>query len=318
MYATLQAVDRQRATAWFFLAFSTAYGLRILLSMPASVREQAAFYSLGVVALSVGRLMGVRNPVPCPELLLLAADRIKILCLTSYKAPAADEFLLAFDRNFGYAEMWVGRLFHLVPMVGRFFETLYFGEMLAIPLLYVALPAEARKKYGAAVILIGAIIPLLYRLCPGAGPGYLLPNFPFAVPTLLHPHARMIEAALNTTPSGHFAWALLMFWFACRYAGRGVRIAAGCFAVAMAIATLGTGEHYVIDLVVSVPFTAAIWAAVHDRYRWAAIAMAVTAVWCVGLRDGAALSIAPGWVWMLTAGTIAPFALYGAAERRVL
>ena len=78
----------------------------------------------------------------------------------------------------------------------------------------------------------------------------------------------------------------------------------------MAIATLGTGEHYVIDLVVSVPFTAAIWAAVHDRYRWAAIAMAVTAVWCVALRDGAALSLAPGWVWVLTAGTIVPFALY--------
>jgi hypothetical protein len=279
MFATLQAVDRQRATAWFFLAFSTAYGLRILLSMPASVREQAAFYSLGVIALSVGRLMGVRNPVPCPELLLLAADRIKILCLTSYKAPAADEFLLAFDRNFGYAEMWVGRLFHLLPMVGRFFETLYFGEMLAIPLLYTALPAEARKKYGAGVILVGAIIPLLYRLCPGAGPGYLLPNFPFAVPA---------------------------------------RIAAGCFALAMAIATLGTGEHYVIDLVVSVPFTASIWAAVHGRYRWAAIAMAVTAVWCVALRDGAALSIAPGWVWVLTAATIAPFALYDAAERRLL
>jgi hypothetical protein len=179
MFATLQAVDRQRATAWFFLAFSTAYGLRILLSMPASIREQAAFYSLGVIALSVGRLMGVRNPVPCPELLLLAADRIKILCLASYKAPAADEFLLAFDRNFGYAEMWVGRLFHLVPLVGRFFETLYFGEMLAIPLLYVALPAEARKKYGAGVILVGAIIPLLYRLCPGAGPGYPTPQFPF-------------------------------------------------------------------------------------------------------------------------------------------
>jgi len=307
MFATLQAVDRQRATAWFFLAFSTAYGLRILLSMPASIREQAAFYSLGVIALSVGRLMGVRNPVPCPELLLLAADRIKILCLASYKAPAADEFLLAFDRNFGYAEMWVGRLFHLLPMVGRFFETLYFG---AIPLLYTALPAEARKKYGAGVILVGAIIPLLYRLCPGAGPGYLLPNFPFAVPALLHPHARMIEAALNTTPSGHFAWALLMFWFANRYAGRAVRIAAGCFALAMAIATLGTGEHYVIDLVVSVPFTASIWAAVHGQYRLAAIAMAVTAVWCVALRDGAALSIAPGWVWVLTAGTIAPFALY--------
>jgi hypothetical protein len=123
----------------------------------------------------------------------------------------------------------------------------------------------------------------------------------------------LLNGDLNTTPSGHFGWALLMFWFASRYGGKPLRIAAGLFAAAIAIATLVTGEHYIIDLVLSVPFGAGVWALVHRSWRLAVLSLAVTAIWCVALASGAALALPPVVAWVLTAATIAPFALRGAA-----
>lgn len=316
---TAQVIDRQKATAYFFLLFSITYGARVVASVP-SLFEQALFYSLGMVALSAGRLFNVANPVPFPELLVILADRIRIAVLSSsqLKVPAVDEFLWAFDRNYGYAEMLVGRMFVSLPMVGMFFRTLYFGEMLAIPLMYTVLPATCKRKYGTAVILLGVFLPFLYRICPGAGPIYLLGSqFPFGLPHFAGLHAREIDSTLNATPSGHFGWALLMLWFANRYAGKSMRLISAIFAVGMIVATLGTGEHYVVDLVLSVPFVASVWALVHKQWKLSVVSMIVVIAWCFCLRDGLLLSLPPLVVWILTAVTTAPFALYDGSRHRL-
>lgn len=311
----LKVLDQKRGTAFCLLLFSLAYGIRVVVLVP-SLPQQALFYSLGVVALSVGRLLGVVNPVPFPELLVLIADKIRIEILSlQMKLPAADEFLLAFDRNFGYAGMFLGKVFCRYPVLAAFFRTLYFGEMLAIPLMYTLLPVDCRKKYGAAIILLGAIIPFMYQICPGAGPLYLLHGFPYELPGLAFPHVRRISAALNTTPSGHFGWALMMFWFANKYATKPVRIAAGLYAVVMVIATLGTGEHYIIDLVLSVPFTAGILALVHKQWKFAAVTMIAVVVWCFALRVGLALVFPPLVAWILAGATVAVFGLYECDQR---
>jgi hypothetical protein len=301
-------VDSWKITAYLFLMFSVVVTIRIILSLSPLDLEPGAFFCLGIIALSIGRFFGIRNPVPAPELIIILAALVKTRFLSEHRVPAFDEFLLAFDRNFGSSGMTVGRMFYRAPFLARFFQALYFGELLAIPLLYLVLPMTVRRKFLGATLLLGVMIGPLYRLCPGAGPFYLLHGtFPWSIPDLSQPHTRIIDAALNAAPSGHFAWAILMFWFAKKYAGRSVQIAAGMFMISMCIATLGMGEHYIIDLIVAIPFTACVWALVHRQQRFAVISMVVVVVWLVALREGWALAIPPVLVWILTAMTIVPF-----------
>ena len=169
----LRELDQKKSMAYYFLLLSLVYGIRVVVLVP-SLPQVALFYSLGVVTLSVGRLLGVVNPVPFPELFYCLGMRILFGVLNSQpKLPATDEFLLAFDRNFGYAGMLVGKVFYTFPTLSAFFHTIYFGETLAIPLMYTMLPVECRRRYAAAVILMGAIIPFMYRICPGATPGMI-------------------------------------------------------------------------------------------------------------------------------------------------
>jgi hypothetical protein len=85
----------------------------------------------------------------------------------------------------------------------------------------------------------------------------------------------------------------------------------------MIVATLGTGEHYVVDLVLSVPFVASVWALVHQQWKLSVVSMIVVIAWCFCLRDGLLLSLPPLVVWILTAVTTAPFALYDGSRHRL-
>ena len=60
------------------------------------------------------------------------------------------------------------------------------------------------------------------------------------------------EALRNAMPSLHMSWAFLLAIY-CR---KSVRWAFLIFAALTAFATVGTGEHYAIDLVAAIPFTA--------------------------------------------------------------
>jgi hypothetical protein len=80
--------------------------------------------------------------------------------------------------------------------------------------------------------------------------------------------------------------------------------------VGTCLATLSMGEHYIIDLVLSVPLAAFVWALVHRQWRRAAIPLAAVLPWLVSLREGWVLSVPPVLVWILTGATIAPVLLY--------
>jgi hypothetical protein len=80
------------------------------------------------------------------------------------------------------------------------------------------------------------------------------------------------------------------------------------------LSTLGTGEHYIIDLVLSVPFAAAVWALVHRQMRFAGISIVVVFAWLIALREAWALAIPPVFAWILTGLTVAPFVLYRGSE----
>jgi hypothetical protein len=80
----------------------------------------------------------------------------------------------------------------------------------------------------------------------------------------------------------------------------------GCFLAATVIATLGTGEHYLVDLVVAVPFALTLQALfiapppVSRGRRWISIVtgLGLTLAWVLALRSASFVLSAP---WLAVA-----------------
>jgi hypothetical protein len=109
------------------------------------------------------------------------------------------------------------------------------------------------------------------------------------------------------------AWVLLVWWYS-RGLSRWERAIAFAFLVFTALATLGTGEHYFVDLVVAFPFAVLMKALcefslpLNNRGRITALALGLfaTLAWLVALRYTAHIfwssAILP---WTLCVATIA-------------
>ena len=138
----------------------------------------------------------------------------------------------------------------------------------------------------AVVFIVGGVAGfLLYQICPAMGPVHVFPqDYPGHVPPALDPHALTLSSApRNALPSLHTAWAILICW-SLRFTNRSIRIASVAFLMLTLMATLGFGEHYLIDLVVAVPFTMAVQAASTRKFGPGAGWIGVTIAWCVYLR----------------------------------
>lgn len=100
-----------------------------------------------------------------------------------------------------------------------------------------------------------AIAPLVYILIPIAGPRYAFPEFPLH-PSVLMAQPMLIAAAPKGIPALHLTMSLIALWFLRQW--RWGRIAGGIYAVLMVLAVLTNGEHYLLDVLCSLPFTAII------------------------------------------------------------
>jgi hypothetical protein len=223
------------------------------------------FACIGMIALSVSRLSGRPQAVPAPETYIFLYALLLYLFINHlpYQVRTLDVQLLYFDYNFGYSGMMIAKWYRRSAFFGAILGLTYNSLMFAITAVYLALRnIRVQRRFVGAVILAGTIILPLYMICPAAGPKYLFgPGFPWWIPDMSGGAASVVIPTFNPTPeginaipSGHFTWALLMFWFARQYSSKGVQIATGTYAVLTCLATLGTGEHYVVDLVVAVPF----------------------------------------------------------------
>jgi len=114
--------------------------------------------------------------------------------------------------------------------------------------VYCALPvAEAlvlivsarRLACLASIVLAGLFAPIFYMIFPAVGPAWV----------------GVADAPRNCVPSLHLTWALLLILY---IPGR-LRLLAIIFAVLTACATLGLGQHYIIDLIAAVPYTWAVF-----------------------------------------------------------
>lgn len=201
----------------------------------------------------------------------------------------------------------------------------YFALPLAIGLahfFYAKLRPEKRERFFImkGFIAIAVIGWLLYLLFPVAGPVYLMPSYfphaPLSVSDtgrlLVQPVAMPIYIRRNAMPSLHMAWALLIFYSMYRFRGWLRWLSVGFVAITV-LATLGLGEHYLIDLVVAFPFTLAILGLVVPDVSWRSTCRTrailygsiLTALWLVMLRyEPKFFWMSPLLPWSMIAATL--------------
>jgi hypothetical protein len=189
--------------------------------------------------------------------------------LTVERSPSTyDAVLYYVDRSFGFAPSilvchWVGS----IPHLNQFFFGVYLALSLAMGVCYAAHMGQARPPWSIVVLLFATatVGVLCYNLLPACGPLMLLgaPDFlhgnAFAISPITQPAVVFMSPhfARNAMPSLHMTWVLILVWIS-RDLRRGHWLAA-IFALLTAVATLSTGEHYLVDLVVAFPFAFAIW-----------------------------------------------------------
>jgi hypothetical protein len=229
-----------------------------------------------------------------------------------------DLFLYAFDARLGMQPSF---------LVGRFFARFHairYGCYLgyeALPLamaIAFAMERSRRARRSSSLMLAFMIAAVggfvLYNLFPAVGPihvfGKQFPNLPPpAGPAPFHLVA--IESApRNAMPSVHIAMALLILWNS-RLGPRVWRMVAAMLLGVTVLATLGFGEHYLVDLFVAVPFTLAAQGLATASLPWrtseriaaTAVGGALVAGWLMYLRMPTPAPAGGGWAWSLLLGT---------------
>ncbi len=157
-------------------------------------------------------------------------------------------------------------------LMGQFFWT-HLWVRFACLVIYIALPlplalvyaAQLRKKKEAAFavmlafLVTGPVGVLFYNMMPAIGPRALFgTSYPFHPPAIADIMRMNVVPILrtgvrNAMPSLHTAWVLLVWWNS-KGLARWIRAIAMLFVILTIMATLGTGEHYFVDLVVAFPF----------------------------------------------------------------
>ncbi len=196
---------------------------------------------------------------------------------------------------------------------------------LPLPLALVYASQLRRQKGKALAVMIaflatGPVGVLCYNMLPACGPVHLFgaafPWSPLSTADAMQLNIVPVitEGARNAIPSLHMTWVLLVWWNS-RGLSRWVRVIAMIYVALTVLATLGTGEHYFIDLVVAFPFSLAVQAlssySIPTSHRDRRVAFVfgtfATLIWLALLSFNVKIFwISPIIPWSMIAVTIAP------------
>jgi hypothetical protein len=218
-----------------------------------------------------------------------------------------DGFLYVFDRSLGFNPSFLmGVAFHDHAVL-RFVSVVVYNNLPVNLCMFCALWSLRRPAGAPDVRLtfaaLGVVGFALYHICPAAGPIHLFGEaYPFHPPPVsaVPMETVAIPDARNAMPSLHVAWSLLMLYGSWFFRSRLLRSYAALCLILTAVATLGLGEHYLIDLTVSVPLSVAIQLGCSgSRRRWlaAGLLMAIVVAWLVVLRTSFAWHAQPLVSW---------------------
>jgi len=175
-----------------------------------------------------------------------------------------DVFLYSFDSSLRVQISFLtGQFLWAFPWLRQFALAIYIALPLPLALVYASQLRRRQEKAVAvmlAFLLTGPIGVLFYNMLPACGPGHLFgagfPYHPLSTAEAMHLNVVpvLMKGARNAIPSLHMTWVLLVWWNS-KGLARWVRAIALVFVALTVLATMGTGEHYFIDLVVAFPFS---------------------------------------------------------------
>jgi hypothetical protein len=207
-----------------------------------------------------------------PSVLFVASEYMAstLLDITEKLHPKTfDLFLYSFDCSLhAQFSFWMGQLFAKHSWLNWSCFLIYLALPLPLALVYAA---QLKRNTDSAVqtmlafLLTGPIGVVFYNILPACGPVHVFRNFPWYPLTTVAARQMplipiVMSGARNAIPSLHMTWVLLVWWNS-RGLPRWIRAIAMAFAIFTGMATLGTGEHYFIDLVVAFPFSLMVQAA---------------------------------------------------------
>jgi hypothetical protein len=312
------------AAACGFAICSLLLGKPFAGSVTNSVSNAAAFLGLGSLAVmgcgfvwfgARGDTRLLKDALILPVFAGTAA--LVMSEAADWQSKLCDFNLYAFDCSLGISPgRAVVTMFRMFPWIGAAAVTVYI-LILLFPPLYHAWSIRRGVKNEIhllqAFVVAGLCGFVLYQICPAIGPLHSFGSkFPFRLPRLDEITAGIVTGSgpRNAMPSLHTAWALLVWWSA-RKLGWLARVTASVFVILTLLATLGTGEHYLIDLVVAFPFTMAVegLCALKRAGRVALPAVGagfgLTLAWIVFLRSSAVISLTGVTSWCMVAATMA-------------
>ena len=174
-----------------------------------------------------------------------------------------DLLLYSFDGSLGMQfSFLMGRAFARWPLFKSVSMLFYEWLPVAMTLIcarHIAARTDKALSVITAIVATGPIGVVFYNLFPALGPG-IVPQlgFPFHLLTRAQTmNLALVEIAVpgprNAIPSLHMAWVLLIWWYS-RGLSWWTRAIALSFLIFTVTSTLGSGQHYVVDLVVGLPF----------------------------------------------------------------
>jgi hypothetical protein len=201
-----------------------------------------------------------------PTLLFVTSDwgSTTLLRWTEKANPRVlDLYLFSFDSSLRVQiSFLMGQAYQLWPWFKAAGTAFYIGLPLVIALVYAGQLLRDRTRALSATIaflVTGPLGVVFYNLLPAVGPIHIfLGQFPWrpipadqAMRLLVEPIP--VAGLRNCMPSLHMTWVLLAWWYSKGLSvwERGIAMA---FVVFTIFSTMGTGEHYSIDLVVAFPF----------------------------------------------------------------
>lgn len=261
-----------------------------------------------------------------PAILFVASDYFAsaMLLWTGAMHPKTlDLYILMFDSSLhAQPAFYVGRIYALYPWIHTASLAAYVFLSVPIAMVYAGRLVRYREKALSAIaafVITGPLGIVFYNFFPAAGPRNLLgrafPFFPPPYQTLVHLVLEPVRiiGPRNAMPSLHLAWTLLAFWYS-RSLSKIEQSIAFMFLTLTAFATLGTGEHWLGDLVVAFPFALMVRALceyrlpITDVRRRAAFVfgLGATVSWMLLLRYCTKLFwTSPIVPWSLILGTVA-------------
>jgi hypothetical protein len=223
-----------------------------------------------------------------------------------------DRYLYAVDGSFGFQASFLGaRLLLACPWLLRTCAVCYFNLPVAMTLMYLLLQRRADEREANRFIQFAICLAIagtsLYFACPAVGPGSAFKgDFPYRIPQASVIPISMPLAARNCMPSLHTAWILCLLWCAPAM-GRWSRAILRAFAGLTLLYALSAGGHYMVDLIVAVPFTLAVRSALRSEWSSPGFVLnaAMVALWFAVLRYGVGLvALSPAAPYGLAVATL--------------